>query len=147
MLQFSQREAGSKRVVIMGCDGLGASVAATLSEQGHELHILNTDREGFDRLPASAIADGHIVPIVGDATLHSDLVKASIQDADVFMALTNLDARNALASQMAKLIYRVPMVICRVDDVSKQEMYSKLGLKAVSATTLVSQAVVEAAGQ
>ena len=131
-------------MVIVGCGGLGASVATTLSEEGHTLHILNADREAFDRLPAGPIADGHIVPIIGDGTLQRDLLNASVQDADVFMALTDSDSENALAAQMAKLIYQVPLVICRIDDPEKQQMYNALGLVAVSATRLVTEAVVEA---
>ena len=145
MIQFYQREAGSSRMVLVGCGGLGASVATTLSEQGHTLHILSTDRDAFDRLPAGPISDGHIVPIIGDGTLQSDLLKAAVQDADVFMGLSDSDSENALSAQMAKLIYRVPLVICRIDDPTKQEMYNQLGLVAVSATTLVTNVVVDAA--
>mgnify|MGYP002174304798 CR=1 FL=1 len=146
MLQFTPREAGSKRMVIVGCGGLGASVATTLSEAGHTLHILNPEREAFDRLPAGPIADGHIVPLIGGGRLQRDLLNAAVQDADVFMALTDSDSENALAAQMAKLIYRVPLVICRIDDPTIQGMYGGLGIVAISATALVAQMALEKAG-
>ena len=144
-VQFAQREAGSKRMVIMGCGWLGAYVASTLSEQGHSVHILDVDREAFERLPASAISDGRIVPIIGDGTVHRDLVNAAVQDADVFIALTGRDSMNALAGQTARHIYHVPQVICRIDDPTRQEMYDELGLVAVSATALAREMVVRAA--
>ena len=128
----------------MGCDGLGASVTASLAEQGHSIHILDLDADAFDRLPMERVEDGRIVPIVGDGTLHQDLVSASINDAEIFMALSANDTRNALACQIAKHIYQVRVAVCRIDDPTLQKMYSDLGLVAISATALISQMVVEA---
>ena len=110
------------------------------------MHILDPRVEAFDRLPPGAIADGQIVPIAGNGTLQQDLLRASLQDADVFIALTGVDTRNALASQMAKHLYQVPTVICRVDDPTIQSMYNDLGIVAISATTFVSDLVVKATG-
>ena len=73
-------------MVIMGCDSLGASVAISLTEQGHTVYILDSRPEAFDRLPAGEMEDGRIVPIIGNGTLRQDLMSASVQEADVFMA-------------------------------------------------------------
>ena len=130
----------------MGCSRLGASVATSLSNRGQTVHILDSRPEVFDRLPPGEINDGRIVPIIGDGTLHQDLMRASIQDADVFMALSNADTRNALAAQMAKRVYQVPKVICRIDDPIVKGIYEDLDILAISATTLVTDVVLEAAG-
>ena len=145
MLRFDQRESGVKRMVIMGCDGLASSIATSLSEQGHMVHILDLNSEAFDRLPRGKIEDHHIVPIIGDGTRQQDLRRASIEEADVFMALSEVDARNALAVQMARHLYEVPTVICRIDDPTLQQMYTGLGIVAIGATSLVTEMVVEAA--
>ena len=146
MLQLDRTRPGPRRLVIMGCDGPGVIVAESLSEKGHTVYILDLQASSFDRLPADRIEDGQIVPIVGDGTIKEDLVRASINDADVFMALSNNETRNVLAGQMAKHIYKVPTAICRIDDPTLQDMYNKLGIVAVSATTLVTQMVVESVG-
>ena len=145
MLQFNQREAGSKRMVIMGCGELGASIATSLSEQGHTVHVVDLRSEYFDQLPPGQIENGHIVPIIGDGTLRQDQMRASVPDADVFMALSDQDTRNALAAQMTKHLYEVPTVICRIDDPTMQQMYNALGIVAVSATALVTQIVIKEA--
>ena len=132
-------------MVLMGCGELGASIATSLSEQGHTVHVLDLHAEHFDRLPPGQIENGHIVPIIGDGTLQQDQMRASVPDADVFMALSDEDADNALASQMTKNLYEVPTVICRIDDPTMQEMYKDLDLVAISGRTLVTEMVIREA--
>lgn len=141
-----QTDGGPRHVVIMGCGQIGAMVATTLSEAGHTLHILDLDPVAFDLLPPGMVAYGHIVPIVGDGTLEEDLRKASIQDAGIFIAVAGRDATNALAAQIARHLLQVPRVICRIDDPTRKEMYGRLGLIAVSATTLAAEMVLESTG-
>ena len=85
------------------------------------------------------------MPLVGDGTLQDDLLRAYVSDAHLFMALSGIDTLNALAAQMAKHVYRVPRVICRIDDPTLQSMYGSLDIVAISATALVSQMALEAA--
>jgi trk system potassium uptake protein TrkA len=131
----------------MGCDALAASVAITLSDQGHAVYVLDPDVESFDRLPPGKIEAGEMVPIAGDGTVQQDLLKAGVQDADVFMALSDSDTRNALAGQIAKSIFQVPTVISRIDDPVLQEMYKGLGIQAIGARVIVTGMAVKAASE
>jgi trk system potassium uptake protein TrkA len=126
----------------MGCGRLGASIANSLSEAGHTLYMLDLNTAAFDLLPPGMIEDGHILPVVGDGTLERDLRKAYAQDADIFVAVSGRDALNALAAQVAQHILQVPVVICRINDPTRNEVYSQLGLITVSATELVSSEVI-----
>ena len=146
MLQLGQRD-GSKRIVIAGSGGLGTSIAATLAEQGHTIHILDSSAESFDNLPPGMVDAGQIVPVPGDGTREDDLIKASIIEADVFIAVSGRDGSNAMAAQMAKAMYEVPLVICRIDDPDSQEMYNELGLVAISATGIAAKVVFETIGE
>ena len=140
MLQsLNQTGSDTKFVVVMGCGRVGASIAASLSEAGHAVHILDVDSAAFDHLPPGMVGTGHVVPILGDGTLEADLRKASTQDADVFIAVAAKDTYNAIGAQLAKHILQVPTVICRMNDPTREEMYSKLGLITVSATKLVTE--------
>ncbi len=134
-----------QQVVIMGCGRLGASVATELAQVGNTLHILDLNPANFDRLPAELINDGTVTPIVGDGTLEEDLRRAAIEDAEVFIALSGRDTRNALAAQIAQHIFEVPTVVCRMNDITRKEMYEELGLTAISPIKIVTQMVVEAA--
>ena len=146
MFPFDQMQSGAMRVVVMGCGGLGAAVTASLSKRGHAVHVLDTDTSAFDCLPQSRIEDGGIVTCAGDGTVGRDLIKVSTPVADVFMALSGSDTKNALAAQLARQIYGVPRVVCRIDDPTLCEMYDGLGLIAVSSTTLTAGNVVQALG-
>ena len=130
----------------MGCGRLGVSIATSLSDEGAVLHILDLNPSAFDLLPPGRITDGYIVPIVGDGTLESDQRKALTQDADVFIAVAGRDAPNALAAQVARHMFQVPTVICRLNDPTRQQVYTELGLITVSATRLVTDMVLEATG-
>ncbi len=145
MLQTDRTTVGDRKVTIMGCGGMAASVAITLSDQGYGIHILDLRIDSFNRLPPGKTQSGEIIPIVGDGTLQQDLLKAAVEDADVFMALSDSDTRNALAAQVASNIFRVPTVICRVEDPIMQKVYAGLGIVALGATTLVAENAVKAA--
>ena len=69
--------------------------------------------------------------------------RAGIEEADVFIALTQGDNRNVMATQIAKHIFNVPRVICRIYDPLRQELYNTLGLEAISPTTVFAQLLKE----
>lgn len=139
-----QSVAPSRRAVVVGCGRIGARVAAALSEEGFVVQILDISSVAFDLLPPGMIENRHIIPILGDGTLETDLRRASAQEADVFVALTGTDTRNAMSAQIAKHLLQVPIVICRMNDPTMAEMYNKLEIKAISATMLVTDMVLDA---
>ena len=147
MLQTGRTTVGDRKVTIMGCGGLAASVAITLSDQGYAIHILDRRIDSFNRLPPGKTQSNEIVPIVGDGTIQHDLLQAAIEDADVFMALSESDTRNALAAQVASNIFRVPTVVCRVEDPIMQKIYTGLGIVAIGAITLVADNAIKAASR
>jgi trk system potassium uptake protein TrkA len=145
LFQFDQTDRGPKSVVIMGCGGVGSTIAAALAEQGHTVHILDVSAEAFRQLPSSAVDSGQIVTIVADGTLEKSLRRTPIEDSDLFVAVSGLDNRNAMAAQMARQLHGVGNVVCRIDEPVKNQMYRDLGLGAVSATSLLSASVIQAA--
>lgn len=136
---------GPKRVVVVGCTGTGASVAVALSNGGHSVQILDEEADSFRRIPASKRESGAIVPVIGDGTSQRDLLKVSIRDADVFMALTDSDTMNALASEVASSIFQVPTVVSRIDDPSIQATYNEIGIAAIGSAQILADMAVEAA--
>ena len=128
----------------MGCGRTGAFLASALAEAGHVLRVLDLDAAAFDRLPEGLVQGDRVVPVVGDGTLEADLRKASVQDADVYIAASGRDTINILSAQLAKHALQVHSVICRTNDPTKWEVYGQLGLVTVSPTMLVTEAVLEA---
>jgi trk system potassium uptake protein TrkA len=117
-------------IVIMGCGRVGAQLAGMLDEDGHKVIVMDSDTYSFRRLPASFKG----TPLVGDGTDEDYLKKAGIEEADAFIAVTQGDNRNVMAAQIAKHMYNVPRVICRIYDPLREEMYQTLGLETISPT-------------
>ena len=122
-------------VVIMGCGRVGAQLAALLEEAGHKVTILDTDTYSFRRLPSSFKGTA----LVGNGTDEEYLRKAGIEEADAFVAVTQGDNRNVMAAQIAKDMFNVPKVVCRIYDPLREELYHTLGLETISPTTVGAQ--------
>ena len=127
------------KVVIMGCGRVGAQLASLLDREKHTVTILDTDAYSFRRLPP----DFNGTALLGNGIDQEVLKKASIEEADAFFALTQGDNRNVMAAQIAKHIFSVPRVVCRIYDPLRQELYSTLGLEAFSPTTIFAQMLKE----
>jgi trk system potassium uptake protein TrkA len=127
------------KIVIMGCGRVGAQLASLLDADGHEITILDIDAYSFRRLAPTFGGSA----LIGNGIDEAALRRAGIEAADVFVALTQGDNRNVMAAQIAKHIFNVPRVICRIYDPLRQELYDTLGLEAFSPTTIFAQLVKE----
>ena len=127
------------KVVIMGCGRVGAQLASLLDREKHTVTILDTDAYSFRRLPP----DFNGTALLGNGIDQEVLKRAGIEEADAFFALTQGDNRNVMAAQIAKHIFSVPRVVCRIYDPLRQELYSTLGLEAFSPTTIFAQMLKE----
>ncbi len=125
------------RIVIMGCSRVGAQIASLLEDEGHEITILDIDTYSFRRLPP----DFNGTALLGNGTDEEVLRRAGIEEADVFVAMTQGDNRNVMAAQIAKHIFNVPRVISRIYDPLRQELYDTLGIEAFSPTTIFAELV------
>jgi trk system potassium uptake protein TrkA len=127
------------KVVIMGCGRVGAQLATLLDSEGHQVAILDIESYSFRRLPSTFKGTA----LVGNGLNEEVLKKAGIEQADAFVAVTQGDNRNVMAVQIAKHIFNVPRVICRIYDPLRRDLYSTLGVEAISPTTIFAQILRE----
>ena len=127
------------KVVIMGCGRVGAQLATSLDKEGHQVTTLDTNSYSFRRLPAGFGGKA----LLGNGLDEEALKKAGIEEADAFVAVTQGDNRNIMAAQIAKHIFNVPKVVCRIYDPLRRDLYSLLGLEAISPTTIFAQILKE----
>ena len=125
------------RIVIMGCGRVGAQIASLLEHEGHDITILDIDTYSFRRLPP----DFNGTALLGNGMDEEVLRRAGIEEADVFVAMTQGDNRNVMAAQIAKHIFNVPRVISRIYDPLRQELYDTLGIEAFSPPTIFAELV------
>jgi trk system potassium uptake protein TrkA len=119
----------------MGCGRVGAQLAILLDKENHKVTTLDLNVESFRRLPS----DFKGKALLGNGLDEDVLKKAGIEEADAFIAVTQGDNRNIMAAQIAKHIFNVPKVICRIYDPLRRDLYSMLGLDALSPTTIFAQ--------
>lgn len=119
-------------IVIIGCGRLGSILARELSDEGHDVSIIDSLQDNLDRL-GSGFNGNRIKGVEFD---NDTMMDAGIDNADVFLAMTSDDNSNIMASQIAKDIFRVPRVIARIFDPSREFIYRKLGLETISPTQL-----------
>jgi trk system potassium uptake protein TrkA len=127
------------KIVIMGCGRVGSRLAGLLDIEGHSVTILDTNAYSFRRLPAEFGGNA----LVGDGMDEETLKKAGIEEADAFIALTQGDNRNVMSAQIARHIFKVPRVLCRIYDPLRRELFNSLGIEAFSPTTIFAQMLKE----
>lgn len=125
------------KIIIMGCGRSGAQVASLMDAAKHEVTVLDITAASLRRLPPSFSGKA----LMGDGTDEETLRRAGIENTEAFIALTQSDNRNIMAAQIAKYIFHVPRVICRVYDPLRTDVYDALGLEAISPTTVFSELI------
>ncbi|MGQ9572605.1 MAG: potassium channel family protein [Dehalococcoidia bacterium] len=128
------------KVVIMGCGRVGAELATLLDRDGHQVTVLDIDPDAFGQLPSSFTGSR----VVGNGIDQDVLRRIGVAEADAFVAVTPGDNRNVMASQIAKHIFGVPKVVCRIFDPIREELYHNLGLETISPTREVARLLKEA---
>ena len=118
------------RVIIMGCGRVGAALATMLDQEGHDVTILDMNPDAFRRLPLEYKGKRQ----VGNGIDQEVLARVGVGEADAFVAVTQGDNRNVMATQMAKHLFGVPRVVCRIYDPIREEIYHGLGLETFSPT-------------
>lgn len=127
------------KVIIMGCGRVGGRLAGLLESDGHDVTVLDNDSYSFRRLPPGFRGTA----LLGNGIDADVLRRAGIEEADVFVAVTQGDNRNVMSCQIARHIFNVPRVVCRIYDPLRRDLFEELGLEAISPTTIFAQILRE----
>lgn len=120
-------------IMIVGCGRVGSQLALLLSQEGHNVTIIDTSPEAFTKLGGTFNG----VAATGNGFDEKLLKELKIDKQDAFVSVTSGDNTNLMASQIAKKIFKVSTVIARVYDPTRADIYKKLGLDIISGTVLV----------
>ena len=125
------------KIVIVGCGRVGASVAEAYDRSGHDVLVIDISTASFDRLPSTFGGTA----IRGDGTDEDVLRRAGAENADVFLAMTEGDNRNVMASQLAAEALGIEKVIAKINDPLRAKAYAELGIATLCRTGLMVDAV------
>jgi trk system potassium uptake protein TrkA len=127
------------KVIIMGCGRVGEQVSRHLDEHGHDVVVIDADEANLARLGTRF--RGKVIAGVGfDRDV---LLKAGIEQADAVACTSPSDTDNVVTARIARNIYRVPIVVARLFDPRREEIYRRLGLVTISTTAWGAERIFE----
>jgi len=110
--------------MIIGCGRLGAGVASMFSSNGIDVVTIDISKDAFGRLPSSYTG----FTIEADACDVRALENAEIRKVGTMLVATGDDNINIMVSQIAKIIYEVPIVVTRLYDTEKEILLKDSGI-------------------
>jgi trk system potassium uptake protein TrkA len=114
-------------------------MANTLSKAGDSVVVIDEDIQNFDGLSTEFSG----FKLEGDATQQAVLKDAKLHKADIFIATTHDDNINLMVAQVAKTIFKVPVVMARVYDPKREEIYTQLGISTVCPTSIAAERLMQ----
>ncbi len=122
-------------VIVVGCGRVGSRLATMLSDNGHNVCVIDKSVDAFANLGRNF--NGATIQGVGFD--EDTLIKAGIDECDVLAAVTQFDNANLMMAEVANRIFDVPHVIARLYNPDHERAYMQLGLDYVCGTSLVAE--------
>lgn len=119
-------------IIVVGCGRLGSHLARLLSKARKSVVVIDKNEHAFHRLSDEYSG----FTIEADAVEIDTLLRAKIDKADVVVTTTNDDNTNLMIAQIAKTIYKVPKVIARLFEPSRQQVFEELDIDTLCPTIL-----------
>jgi trk system potassium uptake protein TrkA len=125
--------------IVVGCGRVGAMLAYGLYKAKHEVTIIDFVGTSFEHLePAYR---GRMIE--AEVLNEGALARAGIGKADGLAAVTNSDATNAVVARVARVIFKVPLVVSRNYDPRWLPLHEALGIQTVGSTAWGAQHIQE----
>lgn len=126
-------------LIVVGGGKVGYYLAKELINEGHEVLIIEKDRQKSARIAEEL---GSVV-MRGDGCEAATLEQAGATRADVIIAVTGDDEDNLVACQVAKARFSVPRAIARINNPKNESIFRLLGVDATVSHTDVILAQIE----
>ena len=127
-------------IIIVGAGKVGYQLTKLLLSQGHEVMLIEKDRNKF----ASLIDELGDSILYGDGSTMETLTEAGANRAEAIVAVTGHDEDNLVICQLSKMMFLGPRTIARVNNPRNEETFWSLGIDAtVSATRLINAIIQE----
>jgi trk system potassium uptake protein TrkA len=130
------------RIVIMGSGRTGSRLADMLAAADHRVSVIDWNEEAFDRLGEDFPGE----TVLGNAIDVDVMRAAGLDSADAFVAATSGDNRNIMASEIAREVFHVPRVVCRVKDPNRARIFGQMGISIDCRTMEGANAILELIG-
>ena len=115
-------------VVIGGFGRVGRGLAHMLEREGHTVSVVDHSRAVF----AESGTDLKGLKLTGEVFDRDTLIKAGIERADAFAAVTSGDNSNIVSARIARERFAVPTVVARIFDPRRAAIYARLGIPTIT---------------
>ena len=114
--------------LIFGCDILTDLIIKYLQPHGYIVTVVAYEQDLLIDLERK-----YTLPtiLIKDHLMQDYLQESNVKNVDMFLALSTDDHTNVMLSQIAKHLFDVKAVICRIEDRELNELYSELDLKVI----------------
>ncbi len=86
------------KIIVVGCGKVGATIAAELYQEGHDITVIDQDHEVLKTITESI----DVMSVEGNGAIYKVQMEADIKNADLLIATTNSDELNILCCLIAK---------------------------------------------
>lgn len=86
------------KIIVIGCGKVGSALARQLSEEGHDVSVIDRNPEVVNEVTSSC----DVIGIVGNGGSHAVQKEVGIEDADLLIAASDSDELNLLSCLIAK---------------------------------------------
>ncbi|MDR1082523.1 MAG: TrkA family potassium uptake protein [Coriobacteriales bacterium] len=126
-------------VVINGGGKIGEYLATKLLGRRHEVAIIEQSGKKIEHLTVAL--PGKALMILGDGCDSVYQADAGTGEADIFVATTGSDDVNLVSCEIASLVFGVPRTIARVNNPKNERIFRRIGIEAVSSTTVITRLI------
>ncbi len=126
-------------IIVVGCGRVGSTLAYRLFRAGHQVAVVDRDSRAFLNLPPDFTGRLH----EGDALSNEVLVRAGIKQAGALAVVTNSDPLNAVVGHVARVEYKVPVVVARNYNPHFRPLFEEFNLQVVSSASWGAQRIEE----
>lgn len=115
------------RIIIVGAGEVGFQLAKVLSAENIDVVVIDKSKEKLKRISEEL----DVAPTEGEGGSPSVLEEAGANQADILLAVTNIDEANMIACLVAKVMFQIPRNVARIRNLeyfSNEVLLNSLGI-------------------
>lgn len=86
------------KIIVVGCGKVGSTLARQLSEEGHDVSVIDVNQQVVNEVSSSC----DVIGVVGNGGSHAVQKEVGVEDADLMIAASDSDELNLLCCLIAK---------------------------------------------
>ncbi|MBE6458259.1 MAG: Trk system potassium transporter TrkA [Alphaproteobacteria bacterium] len=100
------------KIIVCGGGSVGKSIVSYLVKGNNDVIVIDRNQTRLDEIAK----EYDVLPILGDASHPDVLERAGVKNADIILAVTNIDEVNMVICQVAHTLFGVVRKIARIDN-------------------------------